>query len=539
MNKHIDSRRFLVSFDSHKIPHIFTDVLVVGSGIAGLSATIEAARSSSVLVVTKDKISQCNTQYAQGGIASVISDKDSFSEHIKDTLNAGHGLCNVEVVEGIVKEGPLRIKELISMGVRFDKEDGSLALTQEGGHSHRRILRANGDTTGKEIERGLIDAVRTNKNVTIFEYTFTIDLLVIDGVCKGIIAWHSQKGSLLIWAKQTVLATGGCGRLYRETTNPKVAKGDGIAIAYRAGVELQNMEFIQFHPTTLYIAGATRTLISETVRGEGGILKNKNGERFMGKYHKDLELAHRDVVSRSIMKEIQATDHTHVYLDVTHIPVELFSNRFPGIKAICDSFDIDITKDMIPVRPSAHYMIGGIKTDQRGMTNVLSLYACGEVTSTGLHGANRLGSNSLLEGLAYGHRVGCEVRDKLKDNGFGLSPRHISYKVSTPKQGELDLGDVKDALQSLMWRNVGIERDKKHLVEAKEMIGYWSNYVLEKEFLSPVGWELQNMLTVASVITEMAEKREETRGVHYRKDFPAKDDKNWKQQITIKSNIPL
>ncbi|MGR3317567.1 MAG: L-aspartate oxidase [Candidatus Anammoxibacter sp.] len=539
MNKHIDSRRFLVSFDSHKIPHIFTDVLVVGSGIAGLSATIEAAKSCSVLVVTKDKISESNTQYAQGGIASVISNKDSFSEHIKDTLDAGHGLCDSDVVDGIVKEGPLRINELISMGVNFDMEDGSLALTQEGGHSHRRILRANGDTTGKEIERGLINTVKANKNVTIFEYTFTIDLLVIDGVCKGIIAWHSQKGSLLIWAKQTILATGGCGRLYRETTNPKVAKGDGIAIAYRAGVEIQNMEFIQFHPTTLYIAGASRTLISETVRGEGGILKNKNGERFMVKYHKDMELAHRDVVSRSILKEIQATDHTHVYLDVTHIPVESFSNRFPGIKAICDSFDIDITKDMIPVRPSAHYMIGGVKTDQRGMTNVLSLYACGEVASTGLHGANRLGSNSLLEGLVYGHRVGCEVRDKLKDNEFGLSPQHISYRVSTPKQGELDLGDVKDALQSLMWRNVGIERDKKHLSEAKEMINYWSNYVLDKEFLTPVGWELQNMLTVASIITEMAEKREETRGVHYRKDFPAKDDKKWKQQITIKRDIPL
>ncbi|MGR3219535.1 MAG: L-aspartate oxidase [Candidatus Anammoxibacter sp.] len=539
MNKHIDSRRFLVSFDSHKTPHIFTDVLVIGSGIAGLSATIQAAKSCSVLVVTKDKISESNTQYAQGGIASVISKEDSFNAHIKDTLDAGHGLCDSDVVAGIVKEGPLRIKELISMGVNFDRENGALALTREGGHSHRRILRANGDTTGKEIERGLINAVKVNKNVTILEYTFTIDLLVIDGICKGIIAWHNQKGSLLILAKQTIIATGGCGRLYRETTNPKVAKGDGIAIAYRAGVEMQNMEFIQFHPTTLYIAGASRTLISETVRGEGGILKNKNGERFMVKYHKDLELAHRDVVSRSILKEIQATDHTHVYLDVTHIPVESFSNRFPGIKAVCDSFDIDITKDMIPVRPSAHYMIGGIRVDNCGMTNVSSLYACGEVSSTGLHGANRLGSNSLLEGLVYGHRVGCSAREHLKDNEFGLSPQHISYKVSTPKQGELDLGDVKDALQSLMWRNVGIERDKKHLCEAKEMINYWSNYVLDKEFLSPAGWELQNMLTVASIITEMAEKREETRGVHYRKDFPSKDDKKWKQQITIKRDIPL
>lgn len=534
LNKHIDSRSFLISFDSHKIPHIFTDLLVIGSGIAGLIAAIEAARSSSVLIVTKDKISESNTLYSQGGIASVISSEDSFKEHVIDTLNAGHGLCDPDVVKGIIEEGPLRINGLISMGVRFDEENGSLALTQEGGHSHRRILRANGDATGKEIERGLINAAEVNKNITVFEYTFTIDLLVIDGVCKGAIAWHSQKGLMLIWAKQTALATGGCGQIYRETTNPKVAKGDGIAIAYRAGAEIQNMEFIQFHPTTLYIAGASRKLISETVRGEGGILKNKYGERFMTKYHKDAELAPRDVVSRGILQEIQITDHTHVYLDVTHIPAEVFSARFPSIKAICDSFDIDITKDMIPVRPSAHYMIGGVKVDQKGMTNVSCLYACGESSSTGLHGANRLGSNSLLEGLVYGYRVGCEVGNILKNNDFELSAQHISHKLPTPKQGELDLGDVKAALRSLMWRNVGIERDKKRLVEAKNMINYWCNYVLDKEFLSPAGWEVQNMLTVASIVTEMAEKREESRGVHYRKDFPSKDDKEWGRQITIR-----
>lgn len=534
MNRHIDSRSFLISFDSHKVPHIFTDVLIVGSGIAGLSAAIEAAHDCSALVITKDKISESNTQYSQGGIASVMSDKDCYDNHVNDTINAGHGLCEPEIVRDVVRDGPLRIKELISLGVRFDKEDGVPALTREGGHSRNRILRANGDSTGREIERGLVSAVHCNKNIELFEYTFTIDLIVIDGACKGVIAWHSQKGSMLIWAKQTVLATGGCGQLYRETTNPKVAKGDGVAIAYRAGVEIQNMEFIQFHPTTLYIAGASRKLISETVRGEGGILKNNLGERFMTKYHKDAELAPRDIVSRSILQEIRITDHTNVYLDVTHIPIDVFSARFPAIKAICDSFDIDITKDMIPVRPSAHYMIGGIRVDRNGSTNIASLYACGEIASTGLHGANRLGSNSLLEGLVYGHRVGCEVRNNIENNHIELTVQHISHKVATPKRGELDLGDVKAALQSLMWRNVGIERDKKHLLDAVSTIGYWSNYVLDKEFLFPAGWELQNMLTVSGIIAEMASKREESRGVHYRKDFPEKDDNRWRRQTIIR-----
>jgi len=418
------------------------------------------------------------------------------------------------------------------LGVNFDTENGDLALTKEGGHSHRRILRANGDTTGMEIERGLIAATNRTKNITLYEYTYTIDLLVIDGVCKGIVAWHSQKGTMLIWAKQTILATGGCGQLYRETTNPKVTKGDGIAMAYRAGAIIQDMEFIQFHPTTLYIAGSARTLISETVRGEGGILKNKHGERFMLKYHPDAELSPRDVVSRSIVQEMRLTDHTHVFLDVTHIKADVLKTRFPKIKSICKSFGIDIAKDMIPVRPGVHYLIGGIKVDENGRTNIPDLFACGEVTCTGLHGANRLGSNSLLEGVVYGYRAGLAASEMLKDDKKELSPQPVSYTVAKPKEGELDLGDVKAALQSLMWRSVGIERDKKHLDEAKAMINYWCNYVLDKKFLFPAGWELQNMLTTAKLITEMAEQREETRGVHCRTDFPLKDDKNWKTHIT-------
>lgn len=533
MNKNIVNKKYLVSIDSHKLPHIFTDVLVIGSGIAGLSTAIEAAKSCSVLVVTKDKVSENNTQYSQGGIAAVVSPDDDCSNHVKDTLIAGHGLCDDDIVKGIINDGPKSINSLIAYGVNFDKENGSLALTKEGGHSHRRILRANGDTTGREIERALIEKTVNSKDITLFEYTFTIDLLVIDGVCKGIVAWHSQKGTMLIWAKQTVLATGGCGQLYRETTNPKVTKGDGIAMAYRAGAIIQDMEFIQFHPTTLYIAGSARTLISETVRGEGGILRNNIGERFMPKYHPDAELAPRDIVSRSIINEMKSTSHTNVFLDVTHIDAKVFSARFPKIKSICDSFGIDITKDMIPVRPGVHYMIGGVKVDENGRTNIQNLFACGEISCTGLHGANRLGSNSLLEGAVYGFRVGKFASDEIKSDIDEQTPQAITYKVPTPKEGELDLGDVKAALQSLMWRNVGIERDKKHLTEAKEMIYYWSDYVLDKEFLFPAGWELQNMLQTSKLITKMAEQREETRGVHCRKDFPEKDDKKWNKHITM------
>ncbi len=532
MNNNLAIKQYLISFDSHKLPHIFTDVLVIGSGIAGLTAAIEASKSCSVIVVTKDKISENNTQYSQGGIAAVVSPEDNPENHINDTINAGHELCDNDIVKGIVKEGADRIKDLISLGVKFDKEDGCLALTQEGGHSHRRILRANGDTTGREIERALIDSTKNSKSITVYEYTFTIDLLIIDGECKGIIAWHSQKGKMLIWAKQIILATGGCGQLYRETTNPKVTKGDGIAMAYRAGTVIQDMEFIQFHPTTLYIAGSARTLISETVRGEGGILKNKAGERFMPKYHPKAELAPRDVVSRSILNEMRLTDHTHVFLDVTHIAAKKLRARFPKIKSICESFDIDITKDMIPVRPGVHYMIGGVKVDRDGLTNIRKLYACGEVACTGLHGANRLGSNSLLEGVVYGFRTGIAARKLLENDKAELSPQPINHKIENPEEGELDLGDVKSALQSLMWRNVGIERDKKHLAEAKALIYNWCNYVWDNEFLSSAGWELQNMLTTSRIITEMAEKREETRGVHCRKDFPSKDNKKWKTHIT-------
>ncbi|MEE8596672.1 MAG: L-aspartate oxidase [bacterium] len=526
-------RRYLVSFDSTTLQHVFTDTLIVGSGVAGLSAAIQAANGGSVLIVTKAKINESCTEYAQGGIAAGLCPDDSFEEHINDTLRTGQGLCDDVIVNGVIREGSKRVKELIDWGAKFDRENGDLVFAKEGGHSHPRILRARGDSTGKEIEDTFVGMVAKHPRIRVFEHTFAIDLLVSNNTCNGIIAWRSREGKILIRAKQIILASGGCGQVYRETTNPEVATGDGIAMAYRADVKLQDLEFVQFHPTTLYMAGAERVLISETVRGEGGILKNKYGERFMPKYHPKAELAPRDIVSRCILLEIHKTGYTHVYLDVRHIPEEKLSTRFPRIKKLCASFGIDISKELIPVHPSAHYMIGGIKVDQRGRTNVKNLYACGEVSCTGLHGANRLGSNSLLEGLVYGYRVGNEVSKTLEGMKGSLLPCSIKASSKNLWHGELDLEDVRNSLKSLVWRSVGIERDGKHLKEAIEDINLWCKYIIGNEFSTTLGWEVQNMLTVSSLISISAYKRCESRGVHYRLDFPDTDNKCWKKHIVI------
>jgi len=337
----------------------------------------------------------------------------------------------------------------------------------------------------------------------------------------------------MLWAKQVILASGGCGRVYRETTNPEIATGDGLAIAFRAGVELHDMEFVQFHPTTLYVAGASRALITEAARGEGGILVNAKGERFMPRYHKRAELAPRDAVSRSILREMQRTNTTCVYLDLTHIPKERLLTRFPGIRDLCATFDIDITKDKIPVRPSAHYMIGGVKVAHDGSANIQNLFACGEAAATGLHGANRLGSNSLLEAVVYGQRTGAEAGRRAAKRREPI-PKRITSMLNSPKAVAIDLEDVRNSLRSLMWRNVAIERAAGPLKEAEKMIDFWCSYVMDKEFHSIKGWELQNMLTVARLITGAADTREESRGVHYRSDFPHLDNKNWQRHIVIR-----
>jgi len=526
-------KRYQVSFDSKTLQHIFTDTLIIGSGVAGLSAAIHAAKGGTVLVVTKTAINENCTEHAQGGIAVKLSHNDSFKQHINDTLNTGQGICDDEIVSGVIREGPKRIKELISWGAKFDKENGKLVFTKEGGHSCPRIIRARGDSTGKEVEETLINVVKRNPQIRVFEHTFALDFLVSKNTCDGIIAWRSREGKILIWAKQTILASGGCGQVYRETTNPEMATGDGIAMAYRAGVKLQDLEFVQFHPTTLYVAGTERVLISETVRGEGGVLRNKYGELFMSRYHPSAELAPRDIVSRSIVHEIHRTDHTHVYLDVRHISKEKLRKRFPKIKKLCASFGINITRQLIPVHPSAHYMIGGVKVDQNGRTSMKNLYACGEVSCTGLHGANRLGSNSLLEGLVFGYRAGNMAGRKLGVKKEDLPPRSFEELSKSYLYSELDLEDLKNSLKSLMWRSVGIEREGKHLKEAIRNIKHWSKYIISNEFSSPLGWEIQNMLTVSLLISSAAFMRCETRGVHYRLDHPGTDDKHWKKHIIV------
>lgn len=527
-------RRYLTGFEPAQVTYSTTDVLVIGSGAAGLIAAVEASRAGRVLIVSKDKLGENNTMRAQGGVAAVLGREDSFESHINDTLEAGQGLCEPAVVEEVIKEGPRSIEALAGLGTCFDREDGQLALTIEGGHSHPRVLHGKGDSTGMVLEEALINSIQKCDNINVLEHYFAIDMLTVDGRCCGAIVWHRRKGKSVVWAKETILATGGCGQLYRETTNSEIATGDGMAMAYRAGATLQDLEFVQFHPTTLYIAGAARSLATEALRGEGAILINKDGERFMPKYHPMAELAPRDVVSRSILHEMRSTEHTHVYLDVRHIPKDRLKARFPGIWSTCSSFHLDISKEAVPVRPTAHYMIGGVKTDMKGRTDVEHLYACGETVSTGLHGANRLGSNSLLECAVHGSRTGCEIADSLRRTSGDTRTYPINIEVKARRQRGLNLGDIRYALKSLMWRDVGLERDEKHLKDAIEELGHWSEYIMDKDFHSPYGWELQNMLLLSRLIACSARERKETRGVHYRRDFPDRNDREWKRHISVR-----
>jgi L-aspartate oxidase len=365
------------------------------------------------------------------------------------------------------------------------------------------------------------------------ERCFAVDLVTDEKGCLGAVVCDERGELRVVEAGATVLATGGCGRIYRETTNPEVSTGDGLALAFRAGATIRDVEFIQFHPTTLYVAGAARALISEVVRGEGGILVDRNGDRFMQKYHPNGELASRDIVSRAVLTQMRETGHTHVYLDIRHLPMELIDRRFPEIREICGRFDIDISKDLIPVRPSAHYMIGGVRTDLSGRTDVAGLYACGEVASTGLHGANRLGSNSLLEALVLGRAVGRTVIEEAAAGGA----RRVKGLPQPSRAGAitdgLDITDMRNSLRSQMNRNVGIERRGPGLEEAKQALDFWSRYVMEREFHDPRGWELQNMLTAARLIVEAAMVRCESRGAHHRLDFPEKTGE-WERHVTLR-----
>ena len=533
-SKQAEFGRYLVPIDTASTQQLFTDCLVIGGGIAGLRAAIEAADNCNVTLVCKGSFADSNTWNAQGGIASVLRADDSLEEHIADTLATGCGICDKDIVELVVSQGPELIHQLIEWGAEFDKVNGQIDVTLEGGHSHARIAHSHGDATGRAIAEALIGWFRQKLNINIVENFYIIDLITNDNdKCIGAIGCGQGGGFQIIWAANTILATGGAGRLYRETTNPEAATADGIAMAYRAGAVLCDMEFMQFHPTTLYVAGASRALITETLRGEGAILLDSQNKRFMKDYHEAGELAPRDVVSRSILDRMLKTGSTHVYLDVRHFNKKHFAKRFPHISELCKSFDIDVSKDLIPVRPSAHYMIGGIKTDAQGRTTIKNLYACGEVASTGLHGANRLGSNSLLEGLVFGKIAGQLASQQLKAGANHLKHRRIRFEIPRSDRSRLDAEDVRNSLRALMWRNVGITRKDRLLAEAQEIIRFWQRYVMDKVFDSPFGWECQNMLTVSLLIAQAAEKRRESRGVHCREDFPKTDDKNFGKHIEL------
>lgn len=537
MRRHAEVRRFLVPFDTARMPQVFTDVVIIGSGVAALRAALEIAPHFQVTILTKSRVTESNSYYAQGGIAAAVAPPDTIETHMADTLATGCGLCDEEVVRRVVTAAPECVRELIDWGADFDKSDGRIAVGREGGHSAPRVLHARGDETGKEITSTLIRRATQHKAISIREETFAIDLLTVDGSVVGVLAWHATHGIFVVRARRTVLATGGLGRIYRETTNPEVATGDGLAMAWRAGAVLADLEFVQFHPTTLYIAGASRHLISETVRGEGGRLVDKSGQPFMHEYHPMGDLAPRDVVSRAIVDHMRKTGATHVFIDLTGLGRDV-RRRFPGIAKACAQFDIDIAKDRIPVRPSAHYMIGGVRVDAFGRTSLASLYACGEVSSTGLHGANRLGSNSLLEGLVYGRQVGRHCVESLSAAGSDAPPqdelpRRLASDPARSARGQLHLPDVRDSLRALMWRNVGIVRNAEDLAEADALIGFWQSYVLDKVFEHPAGWELQNMVALGRLMAHAAMLRTETRGVHYRSDFPQRDDANWRKRIVM------
>ncbi len=532
MREPLQLRRYLVHFSSHQLPQVFTDVLVLGSGVAGITAALQAVSAGSVLIATKGGVEDSNTYDAQGGVAVALRGDDSPEEHFADTVEAGLGICDDEAVRILTEEAPQRIHDLMTLGVEFDRSDGDLSYTREGGHDRARILHANGDATGAAIESVLASHARQNEQIALYDDTFVIDLLTHDGTCHGALIWNEEHGLMMIRAKQTILATGGCGRLYRETTNPSVATGDGLAMALRAGTELQDLEFMQFHPTALYIAGASRALISESLRGEGAVLRNRSGKRFMPEYHPDAELAPRDAVSRSIVEEMKRTGDTHVLLDVTGQSRQYLEERFPTITRLCDEFELNIPEEMIPVRPAAHYHIGGVVVDEHGRTNVQNLLACGEVACTGVHGANRLGSNSLIEGLVYGHRAG-QCAAKTCQNIEEAPPvRALQGIPQEPAYGRLNLTDVENSLRSVMWRSVGVERNEEDLDEALDMITFWCRYVMDKEFEHPQGWQLQNMLAVSRLISMCARQRTESRGVHYRTDYPETSD-HWRRHIIM------
>ena len=509
------------------------DYIIIGSGIAGLYTALLAQQHGRVLILTKGSVDDSNTRYAQGGIAAAVGADDSPRLHFQDTMTAGAGLCDPEAVRILTEEAPDRVNDLIRFGVPFDTIHGEVALTQEAAHSARRILHAGGDATGEHIELTLSGLARL-RNITILEFSQATQLLCEKGVATGVEAMDTRTHSLQQYeGRNIILATGGAGRLFKFTTNPEVATGDGVALAYRAGAAVTNMEFFQFHPTALTLPGVPTFLISEAVRGEGGYLRNVHGERFMDKYHFQAELAPRDIVSRAIWDQLHQTKTDHVYLDVTHLPAQTVTTRFPQIFRFCLSHGLDLTKDLIPVAPAAHYMMGGVKTNTWGETTIPHFYACGECACTGVHGANRLASNSLMEVLVFGKRV---IQQSLADAPTKvpvITPTdRLKHMPLTPDAPPSELEPTLAGLQDLLWSQVGILRSGEALQEAERTLERWQTGLASPSDRG--SHELANIVLISRLMATGALAREESRGAHYRTDFPTPQE-HWLRHIVFRS----
>ncbi len=503
--------------------------------MGGCSAALAAALSTDVTLVAKGTFFDTNTNLAQGGIAAPILPSDSWEKHARDTLATGEGLCEEKVVREVCSHARETIDFLGRWGVSFDlDEQGNLDLHQEGGHSTPRILHARGDQTGKALQETLAGRVVSHPGITCLENCFVLELLVRDGRCLGALVSHAEKGLMVLWAERVILATGGGGQIYRETTNPSVATGDGLALAFRAGATLRDLELVQFHPTALYLAGAARFLISESVRGAGAVLLDRKGRPIMKDLHPKGDLAPRDVVSRAIFRSMLESKETHVYLDMRPIPGDL-RLRFPAIYEVCASFGIDAKKEPIPVRPAAHYFLGGVKVDLWGRSDLPGLYAVGEAASTGLHGANRLASNSLLEAAWMGHQAGLHAARDLTGE---TRPFQEKVDLSTRRGGkpetELNVYDMIYSLKALMERHVGILREGAGIEEALASLSFWSRCVQDRELDRPRKWELANMLLLGGLMARAAAWRRESRGVHYREDYPEKDDLRFRRHSLVR-----
>ncbi len=518
-----------------------TDFIVVGAGVAGLRAAIALAEAGQVLVLTKLELTESATQYAQGGIAVALSDEDEIGLHLQDTIAAGDGIVNPDAARVLVEEGPERIQELIEWGTEFDRHGTKLTFTREAAHSRSRVLHAHGDSTGREIGRALHAKASSLKNISFSEFEFTAGLYLKNGRVCGVDLISPKGGRHLVQSAAVLLATGGAGQIYANTTNPAVATADGVAMAYRAGAEINDMEFVQFHPTALYVKNAPRFLLSEALRGEGAILRNAELHRFMHKYHEMGELAPRDVVARAIAHELEVCrlKEPVVYLDMTHIKAEHTMARFPRIYQTCLKHNVDITVDLVPIRPAAHYLMGGIHTNLHGSSTVPGLYAAGEAACTGVHGANRLASNSLLEGLVFGARAGREMQENRTSTteapSYGADQENREPPLpSTPitrSAKPADPENVVQQIQQLMWSNVGIVRTRKGLGEAVEQLQTLTA-CLPLQASRRAG-EACNIHTAALLIARSAMARLESRGAHYRTDWPEHDDKKFKKHSVI------